>query len=95
MVVRKGNPEGYELEKLANGIYAGVWKRVARKLMIKDPRIAEIDEQEKEIHEKMYRVLQDWKQENGSAATWEKLYQTLMDANLRELAEKHCCVKMN
>ena len=95
MVVRGGNPEGFELEKLANEIHAGVWKRVARKLLIGDPRIAEIDEQEKEIHEKMYKVLKDWKQAKGSAATWEKLYQTLMDANLRELAEKHCCVKMN
>ena len=40
-------------------------------------------------------MLLKWKLANGSAATWKKLYQPLIDTGLRELAEKHCCEMMN
>lgn len=93
--VRKGNPELDELEQLANDIDPSVWKKVARKLKIDNPVITAIDKENEEFYEKKYTMLQKWKQANGSAATWRELNQALMDANLRELAEKHCCVKMN
>ena len=95
VVVRKGNPELDELEQLANDIDPSVWKKVARKLKIDNPVITAIDKENEEFYEKKYTMLQEWKRANGSAATWRELNQALMDANLRELAEKHCCAKMN
>ena len=40
-------------------------------------------------------MLLKWKEANGSAATRKKLYKALIDADLKELAEKHCCKKTN
>ena len=40
-------------------------------------------------------MLLKWKQANGSATTWKKLYQALIDAGLSELTEKRCCKKTN
>lgn len=93
--MKKGNPEKDELEQLADDIDPRVWKKVARKLKIDDPKITAIDKENEEFSEKKYKMLQEWKQKNGRAASWEKLYQALVDAHLRELAEKHCCKEMN
>ena len=40
-------------------------------------------------------MLLKWKQANGSATTWKKLYQALIDAGRSELTEKRCCKKTN
>ena len=93
--MKKGNPGNDELEQLANDIDPSDWKKVARKLKIHDPKITAIHKENEEFHEKIYQMLLKWKQANGSAATWKKLNQALIDAGLRELAEKHCCKKTN
>ena len=93
--MKKGNPDNDELERLANDIDPSDWKKVARKLKIHDPKITAIHKENEEFHEKIYQMLLKWKQANGSAATWKKLNQALIDAGLRELAEKHCCKKTN
>ena len=95
MVVKKCNPKSDELEQLANDIDASDWKKVARKLKIHGPKVTAIHKEYEEFCEKIYQMLLKWKQANGSAATWKKLYQALIDAGLRELAEKHCCKKTN
>ena len=94
MVVKKGSPKRDELEQLANDIDPSDWKKVARKLKIHDPKITAIHKENEEFYEKIYQMLLKWKQANGSAATWKKLNQALIDAGLRELAEKHCCKKL-
>ncbi|XP_022808464.1 uncharacterized protein LOC111345451 [Stylophora pistillata] len=93
--VKKGNPENDELELLANDINPEDWKKVARKLKIDDPKITAIHKENEECYEKIYTMLRKWKQKNGRAATWEKLHQALVGAELGELAEKHCCEKVN
>ena len=95
MVVKKGSPKSDELEQLANDIDPSDWKKVARKLKIHGPKITAIHKENEEFYEKIYQMLLKWKQANGSAATWKKLYQALIDAGLRELAEKRCCKKTN
>ena len=95
MVVKKGNPKSDELEQLANDIDPSDWKKVAKQLKIPDPKITAIHKQYEEFYEKIRQMLRKWKQANGSAATWKKLNQALIDAGLRELAEKHCCKKTN
>lgn len=89
MVQRKSNPKNDELEHLANEIVPSVWKKIAKKLKINNPKITVIHKEIEEFSEMIYQILLKWKQANGSAATWKKLYQALKDADLRELAEKH------
>ena len=93
MVVKKGNPKSDELEQLANDIDPSDWKKVAKQLKIPDPKITAIHKQYEEFYEKIRQMLRKWKQTNGSAATWKKLNQALIDADLKDLAEKHCCKK--
>ena len=93
MVVKKGNPKSDELEQLANDIDPNDWKKVAKQLKIPDPKITAIHKQYEEFYEKIRQMLRKWKQANGSAATWKKLNQALIDADLKDLAEKHCCKK--
>ena len=93
MVVKKGNPKSDELEQLANDIDPSDWKKVAKQLKIPDPKITAIHKQYEEFYEKIRQMLRKWKQANGSAATWKKLNQALIDADLKDLAEKHCCKK--
>ena len=93
MVVKKGNPDNDELEQLANDIDPSDWKKVAKQLKIPGPKITAIHKQYEEFYDKICQMLQKWKVTNGSAATWKKLNQALIDADLKELAEKHCCKK--
>ena len=81
------------MNELANDIDPRDWKKVARKLKIHYPKITAIHKKNEEFYENIYQMLLKWKQANGSAATWKKLYQALIDAGLRELAEKRCCWK--
>ena len=67
------------MNELANNIDPRDWK------------ITAIHKKNEEFYENIYQMLLKWKQANGSAATWKKLYQALIDAGLRELAEKRCC----
>ena len=93
MVVKKGSPKRDELEQMANEINPSDWKKVARKLEIDESKITAMHMQHEEFYEKTYQMLLKWKTTNGSDATWEKIYDALIDAGLRELAEKHCCKK--
>ncbi|PFX13906.1 hypothetical protein AWC38_SpisGene21981 [Stylophora pistillata] len=93
--VKKGNPENDELEQLANDIDPSYWTKVGRKLKIDDPKITAIDKENEEFSEKKYKMLLHWKQKNGRHATWKELYQALVNVNLRDSAEKHCCKEMN
>ena len=80
---------------LANDIHTedDSWKRLAGRLKIKTPKITAIDNENRELYQKAFKMLLHWKQANGSDATYEDLFRALTDelVNCRELAEKYCC----
>ena len=95
MSVKIGVPSEDELAHLANDIHIedDTWKRLAGRLKIKTPKINAIDNENRELFQKAYKMLLHWKQANGSDATYKVLFDALTDelVNCRELAEKYCC----
>ena len=93
--VKTGKPSDDELEELADDIHAqdDTWKRLARRLGIKKPKITAIDNENRQLHEKAYHMLMHWKQGEGSDATYQVLFDALTSklVNCRDLAEKYCC----
>lgn len=91
MVLKEGTPENDELEELANEI-AESWKRLARRLKLEEPRITAIDNENRELSEKAYQMLLDWKQRNADDATYAILFQALGHTLVgrRDLAKKYC-----
>ena len=71
--------------------------KLGRRLGVKDPKLQDIRQAHDELCEKGYHMLIHWKQEKGSAAT----YQVLCDAlhhNLvqrADLAEQFCYIDGN
>ena len=70
-----GTPTDEELEELGDKIVEN-WKKLGRRLGVTDPKLLEIGEAHDQMSEKGYYMLKHWKQEKGSAAT----YQALCDA---------------
>ena len=76
---------------------AGKWKKLGRRLDINDPKLQQIHEEHDQLSERGYHMLKHWKQEKGSAAT----YQALSDAlkhNLvqrQDLTEQFCYIHGN
>ena len=70
------------------------WKKLGRRLDVPEPKLEEIDHAHNQISEKAYFMLKHWKQEKGSAAT----YQALCDAlehklvQRQDLAEQFCYI---
>ena len=95
--VKPGKPSEDELEELANNIHTeeDYWKRLARRLGIKRPKITAIDDRYKGLSEKAYNMLVHWKQRKGCDATYEVLYEALTNdlVDCKELAEEYCCKK--
>lgn len=93
--VRKGTPSRNELQGLANEIHADgeSWMNLGRQLNITEPKITAIDNQNKGLSEKAYKMLLHWKQANASAAKYKVLFEALNKVNRRDLAEAYCCVK--
>ena len=91
--VKQGIPTADELEELGNKI-VGHWAILARRLGIGGPRLQDIQRAHDQLSERGYHMLQHWKQEKGSAAT----YQALCDAlkhplvQRRDLAEQFCYI---
>ncbi|XP_022799010.1 uncharacterized protein LOC111337051 isoform X1 [Stylophora pistillata] len=93
-VVKQGTPSDDELEHLAVKL-GGAWKKLGRRLGIKDPKLEEICQSNEALSEKGYQMLRHWKGVNGSAATYQILGQALQTklVNLRNLAEEFCYEK--
>ena len=93
--VKTGTPGNDELEKLANYVHtdSDTWKKVARRLGINQPNITAIDDRHKGLSEKAYHMLLQWKQGNGSQATYQVLFEALTNelVSCRTLAETYCC----
>ena len=81
--VKQGIPTDEEVAELCNKI-AGEWMRLGRRLGINNPKLEEIQETHYQLSERGYQMLKHWKQEKGSAAT----YQALCDALKHELVQR-------
>jgi len=94
-LVKQGSPSDLELEELGSNIHAepNSWKRLARRLQIEEPNIIAIDDREKELYEKAYKMLLQWKQANGRRATYQVLFDALNHkmVNRTDLAKSYCC----
>ena len=100
--VKQGTPTNDELEELGAEI-SEKWIKLGRRLHVKEPKLQEIDRLHDQLSEKGFHMLCHWKQEQGSAAT----YQALCDAlrhklvQRQDLAEQfcyfdgNCCVLYN
>lgn len=94
--VKQGCPNEHRLEELGSEIHllsSGSWKKLARRLEINEGKITAIDHQEEELSEKAYKMLLHWKQVNGRGATYEVLFNALIDklVNRPDLAQVYCC----
>ena len=82
-----------ELEELGDEI-GEKWIKLGRRLDVKEPKLEEIHRSHDLLSEKGFHMLLHWKQEQGSAAT----YQALCDAlkhklvQRQDLAEKLCYI---
>ena len=88
-VAKQGTPSDEELEKLGVRI-AENWIKLGRRLEVSDPTIQEINKVHDQLSEKGYHMLQLWKQERGSAAT----YKSLCDALKHELVQRQDLAEM-
>ncbi|KAL9973742.1 hypothetical protein ACROYT_G020236 [Oculina patagonica] len=91
--LKQGTPTDDELEELGEKI-EGNWKKLGRRLHINNPKLQEIHEDHEQLSERGYHMLKHWKQQKGSAAT----YQVLRDAlqhklvQRQDLAEQFCYI---
>ena len=68
------------------------WDAVARRLKFNDAEITAFDKENKECSRKAFRMLQRWKEKNGSEATYRVLHDALCHefVNRKDLAEEFC-----
>ena len=68
------------------------WKRLGRYLGVREMMIQQISNTERILSERGYHVLLHWKQEKGSAATYQELCDALTrpPVQRRDLAEQFC-----
>ena len=90
-LVKHGSPTDDELEELGNEI-AEKWMTLGRRLGVKEPNLQDIEQNHRQLPEKGYYMLMDWKQENGSTATYQILNAALQHklVQRKDLAEKIC-----
>jgi len=91
VILKEGTPQTDELEALANEI-GDSWRKLARRLNLLEPGIADVDNQYRQLSEKAYQMLLEWKRRNGDEATYAILFKAL-DHDLvgrKDLAQKYC-----
>ncbi|XP_078356427.1 uncharacterized protein LOC144641270 [Oculina patagonica] len=91
--IKQGTPSNDELEDLGEKI-EGKWKKLGRRLLINNPKLQEIHEAHAQLSEKGFQMLLHWKQENGSAATYQALCDALKHKRVQrqDLAELFCYI---
>ena len=94
--MKEGTPTSDELEELGEEM-AKDWIKLGRRLGVSDPNVVEINKAHDQYSEKGYHMLKHWKQENGSAATYQALCNALQHKLVRrkDLAEKLCYINGN
>lgn len=71
---------------------AGDWMKLGRKLDIDQPKLDDIKQLYPHLDEKAFRMLEHWREKNGSAATYLVLSAALCDKYVGhlDLAQKIC-----
>ena len=89
--MKEGTPPDEVLEELSHRI-CKVWKTLARRLQFDESKILAFHKENDEYAEKSYQMLLHWKGRDGSAATYQVLYDALCNklVEQRELAEEFC-----
>ena len=92
--VKDGQPTDEELQWLATEI-ADSWQPLGRQLGMNASKITRFDRENTLYTEKPYKMLLHWTQRDGSAATYQVLYDALTHGVVehRDLAEKMCLVE--
>ena len=87
-LVKQGVPSDEDLEWLSR--HVNLWKVLGRRLRIEEERLLAIDIERRGMDEKAYQMLRDWKEMNGSAATYRVLHDALCHpwVSRRDLAER-------
>ena len=91
-MVKDGEPTDCELEYLSLEL-AEKWETLARRLEFNQPAITNFDKANEGLDAKAFKMLQSWKQREGSKATYTVLYNALCHdlVECKRLAEKFCC----
>ena len=94
-MVKDGKPSDRELEELSLKL-GKKWKELGSCLEFDDAAITNLDEDNKELARKAYRMLLAWKQREGFQATYTVLYNALCDklVECKLLAENFCCTEI-
>ena len=71
------------------------WKKLGRRLGINDETLQEIRQAHDDLSERGYHMLKQWKQKQGSAATYQALYVALKHDRVKcqDLVEQFCYIK--
>lgn len=96
-LVKHGTPSNDELEELGS-LIGGNWRRLGRRLCITDESLEEIEGATGyDLPEKGYRMLRQWKQQCGSAATYKVLCEALKHKLVKrqDLAVTFCYINGN
>ena len=92
--VKHGEPSNEELEYLSQEL-SGKWKTLGGRLGFSPAAISNYDGDNPKLTDKAFNMLKDWKQGQGSKATYTVLNKALCHklVNCKLLAEQFCCDK--
>ena len=87
-LVKQGVPSDEELEWLSHQLEN--WEELGRRLQIEEATLTAFDDDYGRKRKKIYKMLQHWKQKDGSDATYMVLHDALCHqfVNRADLAEK-------
>ena len=94
-MVKDGKPSDRALEELSLKL-GEKWKELGSCLGFDHAAITNLDEDNKKLARKAYRMLLAWKQREGFQATYTVLYNALCDklVECKLLAENFCCIEI-
>ena len=94
-MVKNGEPSNEELEYLSLELEEK-WDKLGRRLGFSPAVIRSYDRDNPKLANKAFNMLIDWKQGQGSKATYAVLHDALCHnlVNCKSLAEKFCCDKI-
>ena len=94
-LVKSGVPSDEDLDWLS--LKLDKFNTVGRRLKVEEVILAELDNENRKLSEKLYQMLLHWKESRSFAATYTVLHDALCHplVNRRDLAEEVCCQKLD